>query len=39
MDKTIGKNKNKNFSDKCNQIPVDHAKQYARDALKTTSRE
>ena len=38
MGKNIGKNINKNFSGKYSQKLLDHAKQSATDALKTTSK-
>ena len=37
MVKNIGKNIIKNFSGKCSQKLLDHAKQFATDALKATS--
>ena len=37
MGKNIGKNKIKNLSRKYSQKPLHHTKQYATDALKTTS--
>ena len=35
MGKSIGKKLNKNLSSKCSQKLIDHAKQFAIDALKT----
>ena len=36
-DRNIGKNISKNLSSKCSQEIFDHAKKYARDALKIAS--
>ena len=36
--KSIGKNISKNLSGKYSKKPIDHAKQSATDALKTTSK-
>ena len=38
MGKNIGKNISKNFSGKYSQKLLDHAKKYATDALKTSSK-
>ena len=38
MVKNIGKNISKNLSDKYSQKLLDHAKQFATDVLKTTSK-
>ena len=38
MGKYIGKNITKNLSSKYNQKTLDHAKQFATDALKTSSK-
>ena len=38
MGKNIGKNISNNFSGKYSQKHIDHAKQSATDALKTTSK-
>ena len=38
MDKNIGKNVSKNLSSKYSQKLFDHAKQFATDAIKTSSK-
>ena len=38
MGKNIGKNISKSLNTKCSQKPLDHAKQFATDAFKTSSK-